>query len=1542
MLLAPLPLQAQEQSGGPQAGVADQAALSDLSASQPVATLPGGALPAGELPPEAPASLFTVKGPADADVTITGSWKASLSSALTLSIGSLGTSYGFSGSPLLFSQTPDLLLSLVVNGSWFLEAVIAQSLDDSSFAFGYRGGKEGIVKEVRAGDSGLKFAPRYFLDFGSSGNKSFGASASFGSPEGSGPGFSAQALLRLDSMKPRKDVYYGLEKATETTIQASAFLTGRFFLLPDSDIRNIAIYLRSASGLGCTDGFSYTRLAESGYSYSLTRGSVEIDTALADRALIAYERSDSLPITASPTYSIDGRTAIPLFDPGTRLDTEVLSRYDPGDIDASYTSVSFSIESNQAGSLDTVFGARLLAGEDSFEVYKLNPAASEAATLALRPFDTLAPEIYRPGALPKNSSPVRIIETTRQKKERLEIDSKALGDTIRVYRDGVRDSAFSYVAGSGYVDLRRPPLSSEKIEVEYMTASDSASEDFVGGLAFDYLFSENAKAYVALGTRWSIPGSRVSLPDSLTAGYLGASTGLSWKTDEWQASLDLGAKYARQDANDACRLDGMEDYLHTQKASAGTWIRSVIPGGYAEAQRGTLIYRNYHKSDVFGGTSLATIESGYAPSAVDVNSKQGPYPVGDRTFGTAFAAEFSLDTGKTWCGIQLTLDSEILDNLPQAQSLVVPLRFLSDSGSSPGFSLQAGMLGKSSYDSSAASYGLPDSRFVASASALPSSSWAEYEIPLTTAVLAGMREGASVMIVISSLTASSGRCIVGDIRLKGADYVKAGDAASTQYLRLEQRYSDGPEISYAAQIAKWRDSTSGNAYLRLIAAGNSGAADLSAYKRFSILPLSSYKKLSFYLRWNVTAGAAPALSLSLSDASGVFLSAGLPLGATAGWGRADIDLGSGAGAISYPDGSSTPFTAGVSRIPSAESATLRWTLSGIQDGTVDLDELGLSDSKSSISAQANFSIVRQKTGSILNIGGIDAVSGFLASLSGQLGVGTDSFDYAAQAKAGVSLFPFDLSAGTTMAGSVARAQAASLPLFKTNHEIALPFPGGRASTYFSQDSSTGDFSQRDQASFALAPVSATAEATASQSGNKASQSWKGSFVAAAPSEAFGLEATLTNELVRANPLASLLYPNAWLRSFSYLIPIEDGADGAKRRSTIGFTAISGRPGFGKNKDGSLQASATYADGTLPLKGAASKLSLTPLIKLGKNGGFRLTPLYERSSALVSSGELGSFREDAEFFAYSLDCLPSIWKAIPFAELFDSRSLNELRALAFDPEKAVQETKIGLGMDRDAMFGLWEILVPCAVSYSLDRVSRRSGSVSTEKLVHEASLGISALDLFGKKGIRPLSRAFDTDEYGLTNTLKLSQNVVGEENAYQYAATLYAIFGIEEGAALKLKDDLRLGSEDERFADSLAATLTLAGPAGKGAQEARKSLLGWVKKKENAKESAAGAPISSGSPLSAGSPLSVSSPLSERLLEQDMTATTVFGLGADMSLDKAGLFALSVPLSYEAGLNIERSLKLSAGTKVSFGWRRNSNYSQFDLGLALSVQARVEF
>jgi hypothetical protein len=1481
----------------------------------------------GALPEESPKSLFAWEGEKTSlEFFLKGTWTLSLTSTPTFGIGGSGLAFSFGGSPLLFSQQPDILLRMVLQKAFFFEASLVSEMSQSSLAMGYLGEESDFLTELRFGNSGLTFPEYPLLSFGPSGIDSPGLCATFGwgNDKNARTG-NGHALLRFDSVQPERRSYIGKELVTERNLAASSFLSGRYFSLPDRGIANIAVYLRDGSG-GFSDGlFSYRRLNDTDFSYSSTRGSLEILSGTGARGIVAYDRLDSLPISAqaSERVTIEGREGTVVYDPGIRCESEILSRYDLKEIVPQTGRVEFQISSVTAGSLDSSIGSSWNAQTRILELYRYG-LLDEKSPAARMPLSVEEPSIYAEGVLDPAHCPVSILVRHFETKDRYEIDAKAIPGTIKVKRNGLTETAFSYQPNSGYLELSQTVSDADRIDIEYLTpSSKTLTGNFVAGLSMDFILSERLSAYLALGSRWSMPWSKVSQADGMVGGDIGLTGGLSWKSEAWDGSMDLGAFYRRDDANDICRVDGMEDFLVTQPVVEGLWKRASAQAGFDEGSRVPLIFRDYLRTDLFGNQNLGSIDAIQRPAASDASARQGPYRASDSDLGAVAVAEYSFSGGVEWCGIQARLDASLLQNLVQADAIVVPIRFFHDIGALPEIGIQAGLLKKSPDDASGDS-GTDDARHLSQvvpvAAVSGHSEWVEYEIPLSGDFIAAMRSGASVAIRISSASASSGRCAVGSLRLKGGRYLRDG-ASSQASIHVSQGYLDGPETVFPDDISTLRSDSSVNSYLRLSVSNSS--SDVSVYRDFPLFPIESYAALSWYLRADSTSSPQASMGLSLRDSLGELVTASIPVGVLgSSWYRAWIDLDSSTAYLAAADGSRLAFPVRVIRNSAQGPVRLRWTLSGMEAGRVGLDELCFADARSGLEAVMNASASLKKTGSLLSIGSLPVISGLEASLGARLGL-SNAFDYSGRAGAGLSLFPFVLSANAGLSGILSLSGASVLPDFSLGHRIGLPFPIGLLESLFNL-SSGGDYSQKSRLNLSLASIlDAQAEAQVRQEERFFSQSWKAQLGLRLPIENFTLMNQWSNRLSRESDVGSFDYGRAWLESYSLLFPLSPETS-LSRGVSLDLGAQAARAQAGNNLDGSAHAAAVFENGLPSTHRSELSFQVSPLIGIGKEGLFRLKPEYSRSAVLLRPSAGASYGEDVIAWGETMLLMPDIWRAWPFVEFFDMRALSSLQALGFDPIKADLTAQTGLSLEHDSLGGSADFFIPSKISYTMKRLSSRIGSVSSEVLVHEAGLDFHSIDMFGNYGAFPLFRFLDNDEYIVKNTLSCTQPILGQSGAYQYALSMLCLWGLSPQLTLDIKDDLRAASTDELFSNEGGLSVTDKREAGQDWQERRQDLLEWL------------------SGLERKNTIQTSSSLIEAWLTEQLFQVKRTSIAIKTAYNDEGVFVLAVPLSYESGLSMENRMSISANASMEAGWSLESGESRYSLGFAFSVKAKLEF
>jgi hypothetical protein len=241
------------------------------------------------LPEEAPKSVFSAKlgqGPDDdAELLVSGSWSATALASIDLQTApGLGLSLA-SAQPFLFTQSPDLSLSFLLYKKFFVEARVANDVTQASYAAGYRGGSDELLREIRVGNAGISFPSLPFLAFGEGSYRSFGAAATIQSDN-----FTGKAMVRYDQADRVVKRFVGSTEVEDTEVAANAFIMGQYFLTFKAPAPNLALFVQSVSGtyLDVTSGDRYRKLDASEYSYSAITGVASLSFAATTRVLAYY------------------------------------------------------------------------------------------------------------------------------------------------------------------------------------------------------------------------------------------------------------------------------------------------------------------------------------------------------------------------------------------------------------------------------------------------------------------------------------------------------------------------------------------------------------------------------------------------------------------------------------------------------------------------------------------------------------------------------------------------------------------------------------------------------------------------------------------------------------------------------------------------------------------------------------------------------------------------------------------------------------------------------------------------------------------------------------------------------------------------------------------------------------------------------------------------------------------------------------------------------------------------------------------------------
>jgi hypothetical protein len=445
------------------------------------------------LPAEAPTSIFAAKGPAGAgELLASGSWDLSLLSSATLGIPGGGGLTLNQVQPLLFKQTPDLLLSFLYDERWYAEARVSPDGGQSRFAAGFRGGEGETLREVRIGNSGIGLPSLPFVTLGEGGAYSLG-----GLVKAKSGAFEASALLRYDQADRVRRVFRGSTEISETIIPIASFMRGRWFLAGAGPITNLRLYVESQAGTAvAADGSRWRALTAEEYRLVGSGGYVELDKAATGRIAATWSE------LAAGDLLFGASKAALFYDPlGIPSSYEVLSKYSlAGDVGEIFV--------RDRASGDKAAGYEALAGKDGIvEIVRSSALAPDP-----RPFAAAVPDLY--ARKPDETSGLfaalpafEIVATRLSGGSSITIEKDVIAGSIEVRRNGLEDAAFAFDPVQGSLSLSRPPEATETIEVSYLRQSaERKAGSITGGLVGLYRGDAGLSAWTALVGHVGIPG----------------------------------------------------------------------------------------------------------------------------------------------------------------------------------------------------------------------------------------------------------------------------------------------------------------------------------------------------------------------------------------------------------------------------------------------------------------------------------------------------------------------------------------------------------------------------------------------------------------------------------------------------------------------------------------------------------------------------------------------------------------------------------------------------------------------------------------------------------------------------------------------------------------------------------------------------------------------------------------------------------------------------------------------------------------------------
>lgn len=680
--------------------------FSPLLHAQSVADSPPDALT--EFREEAPEALIEASiGDSEVDVYAAGSWTTGIGGTLGAAYhpplnGERWTvPYSFPDmAPTPFFNSVDLTISVWLRNRYYFETSFLDDFAFNTFLVGLQGGEQEFVQSVMAGNAPLSFGSYPYLSFGSSTTPVPGLAASFRTEI-----TDHEILLRLEPTVREELTFIGTSPVVTTRIEPSAYLRGRFFVLPDGGFANLRIFLEDPEGdlpgflpSGEPDGRSYREVdpAEAAV-FSRTTGTVFLRDGSAGRVLVFYE-SGGLPVgsaglgtdavyAVSPsdglvdretlldfsfdghapadgssyarytgnadaarrdfTVTVDGVDALLLYEPGVYSPFEVLGRYpalDGGSARLLYR--NSGREKTTDASLDV---------DPMLSVVSVGDPSRSVRHYSNRyPFIEGFPRLYGPGAVSsENYTDFVVAVESIQSGSSFVLGAGVVPGTVSITRNDRPVDTYSLDESSGEIEFPFEVRDTDVIRITYRRYdSDGRTGDLVFGLGNRVRVSDALAAHLALGLRWNVTGGTYSSTPSGSPGEAVVSAGVDYESEALTASIDAGIAATAVDTTGFYRADGMEALGTRITVATETAFPSATPAERLASlptipvddpgARGELYYKDYSRSDAFG------------------NSVSRPYDADDLPAGSVFDYEDGSFVGPYQAGGDDEVDGPVL------------------------------------------------------------------------------------------------------------------------------------------------------------------------------------------------------------------------------------------------------------------------------------------------------------------------------------------------------------------------------------------------------------------------------------------------------------------------------------------------------------------------------------------------------------------------------------------------------------------------------------------------------------------------------------------------------------------------------------------------------------------------------------------------------------------------------------------------------------------------------------------------------------------
>lgn len=661
---------------------------------------------------EAPEAIFqTQLSDADVDLYMLGSWDSSFTGSVGYDLSSgeyISAPFPQMTPGLVFTQVPDLTISLWLMDRYFFEATIKEDSTQNTFLLGYEGKDDEFVQSVLVGNTQIDIEDYSFLTISSIPNNSLGASAAFKTEN-----TWHELMVRYDPAEIAVKEFIGNNEVNRQTLLPTDYYRGRLFILPDTDFENIEVYIENDDGsFTGSDGRRYKKAENTEAVISSDDGTVLFSPPLESRALVYYTKNgfpigntsigkgalcavdgDGTPVPSGGTVdfswvlgdypmlsydltddwqvTVNGKDALLIYNRGEYSPFESLSYYQSEAMlpdDRSKINFGISSKSSDSDVIDEKLKFRI---EPEYNLINIYVNANGVRDMYNR--YPLSGKFLNPVyGLSKKTVPGSFVKELRLETltpvSSFSLDPDIVPGSVTVKRNGYAESMYDIDYASGIITFRTYIHPNDRIKITYKTSYiDTEGGDLLFATGNRFFLGDYMTAELAFGIKWNVLQNQYSRYPEQYKGSLLTTGGLEYTRENFNLALDTGVSITSPDTTGILRLFDMQQSGITMRLGGSYIFPSSVPediisiGSFpaVRGNRGKLIYKDYYSYSV-GSASLNNYTWNVPDSQVysyGTGNPPGPYTAkasNDGIQGEILVMDMDVDDDE-WAGAQVPL-----------------------------------------------------------------------------------------------------------------------------------------------------------------------------------------------------------------------------------------------------------------------------------------------------------------------------------------------------------------------------------------------------------------------------------------------------------------------------------------------------------------------------------------------------------------------------------------------------------------------------------------------------------------------------------------------------------------------------------------------------------------------------------------------------------------------------------------------------------------------------------------------------------------------